>query len=178
MGKLSSIEYTRFAETLMRERCRSLADVAGEFGVSREYARQTAEKLGLTPRWFLSRRRKEIHKECIEQRKQKCLQRFKEKHKSEWTAYANAKQRCSNPKNPKWKDYGGRGIQFLFKGFREFMGYIGPKPDSKLTLDRIENNGNYEPGNVQWATRSEQSKKGKRRIITKIQKSQGYPIAS
>jgi hypothetical protein len=73
----------------------------------------------------------------------------------EYYAYHAAKDRCSNPKAKSWKDYGGRGIRFLFTSFEQFMAEIGPRPDGK-SLDRIENNGNYEPGNVRWATMSEQ----------------------
>jgi hypothetical protein len=70
--------------------------------------------------------------------------------------YIAAKARCTNPKNKDWKHYGGRGIKFLFKSFREFLAHIGPRPAGK-TLDRIKNDGHYEPGNVRWATWKEQA---------------------
>lgn len=73
----------------------------------------------------------------------------------EYKIFNSAKQRCRNEKNPKWKYYGGRGIKFLFTSFRQFMKELGPRPPG-LTVDRINNDGNYEPGNVRWATRSEQ----------------------
>jgi hypothetical protein len=74
----------------------------------------------------------------------------------EITAYTRAKQRCINPNHHKWKDYGGRGIKFLFTSFDQFYKELGPRPQGK-SLDRFPNNdGNYEPGNVRWATRSEQ----------------------
>ena len=70
--------------------------------------------------------------------------------------YCTAKQRCTNPRRNGYQHYGGRGIQFLFTSFREFMAELGPRP-AGLTLDRIDNDGHYAPGNVRWATRIEQS---------------------
>ena len=76
----------------------------------------------------------------------------------EWTAYENAKQRCTNSKRKGWKNWGGRGIEFRFKSFAEFLAEIGKRPSPKLTVDRIDNDGHYEVGNVQWATREHQIK--------------------
>lgn len=73
---------------------------------------------------------------------------------SEHLAYYNARTRCLDPKNKDYRNYGGRGILFKFKSFKEFITEIGPKPDPKLVLDRIDNQGHYEPGNVRWNTQS------------------------
>jgi hypothetical protein len=62
---------------------------------------------------------------------------------------------------PNYTNYGGRGIQFLFDSFEQFYAEIGPRP-AGLTLDRIHNDGHYEPGNVRWATRSEQNRNRRR----------------
>lgn len=76
----------------------------------------------------------------------------------EYTAYTHAKERCTNPKHRQWKDYGGRGIKFLFKDFLEFLAALGPKPSPKHVLDRINNDGNYEKRNVRWVPRSESAR--------------------
>jgi hypothetical protein len=74
----------------------------------------------------------------------------------EYTAYRNAHARCTNPKCDKFSYYGGRGIKFLFTSFEQFFTELGTKPKGR-TLDRINNNGNYEPGNVRWATKDQQN---------------------
>jgi hypothetical protein len=74
----------------------------------------------------------------------------------EYTAYRNAQARCNNPKCDKYSYYGGRGIKFLFTNFSQFLAELGQRPKGK-TLDRIDNNGNYESGNVQWATKDQQN---------------------
>jgi hypothetical protein len=75
----------------------------------------------------------------------------------EYTAFTAARSRCTNRNNRKWKDYGGRGIKFLFVSFEQFLAAVGRRPSTEYSLDRFpNNNGNYEPGNVRWATQSEQ----------------------
>lgn len=81
---------------------------------------------------------------------------FVGKKTPEWLAYNDAKQRCSNPNNPAYKDYGERGIRVEFASFEEFLADIGARPSPDLSLDRINNDGHYEAGNVRWATRSQQ----------------------
>jgi len=69
--------------------------------------------------------------------------------------------RCKNPKNKRYRRYGGRGIKVCDEwkgnnGFSNFYACVGDKPSGK-SLDRINNNGNYEPDNVRWATYKQQS---------------------
>lgn len=69
--------------------------------------------------------------------------------------YHQAKRRCTNPSYPRYDRYGGRGIEFRFGSYEEFIAELGPRPEG-MTLDRINPDGHYEPGNVRWASWSEQ----------------------
>ena len=73
----------------------------------------------------------------------------------EYRAYIDAKSRCTNPNSQRWYTHGGRGIKFLFNNFGEFFEAVGPRPEG-MTLDRIDNDGHYEAGNLRWATPSQQ----------------------
>lgn len=77
---------------------------------------------------------------------------------SELRAYSDAKRRCLNPKNKSYSNYGGRGIEFRFNSFEEWFAELGLKPTPDHSVDRIDNDGHYEPGNVRWATKTEQQK--------------------
>ncbi len=72
-------------------------------------------------------------------------------------------QRCTNPKSTSWKHYGARGISVCerWMTFENFFADMGKKPDD-LSIDRINNDGNYEPSNCRWATRSEQQRNKRR----------------
>jgi hypothetical protein len=73
------------------------------------------------------------------------------------TSFYAAKYRCTNKKRGNYKFYGGRGIKFLFTSIEQWKKELGPRPSSQHTVDRKNNDGNYEPGNVRWATRKEQA---------------------
>lgn len=78
----------------------------------------------------------------------------------EYAALRNAIHRCHNPKQKQYKDYGGRGIYVCDRwrnSFVDFINDVGPKPSPELTLDRLDNNKGYEPGNVAWRNRKEQA---------------------
>jgi len=78
----------------------------------------------------------------------------------EYRAWSAMKTRCYNKKTgDKYRIYGGRGITVCrewLHNFPAFLEHIGNRPSTGHSLDRINNNGNYEPGNVRWATRKEQ----------------------
>ena len=77
--------------------------------------------------------------------------------------------RCENPNNRNYQYYGGRGIKVCERwrnSFKDFAVDMGERPSRGHTLDRIENNGNYEPGNVRWATSGEQSKNKRNVVVT------------
>lgn len=76
----------------------------------------------------------------------------------EYICWVNMKQRCYNEKNPEYVNYGGRGIIVCdrwINSFKTFLSDIGRIPDG-LSLDRIDNNGNYEPSNCRLTTMSVQ----------------------
>lgn len=94
----------------------------------------------------------------------------------EFRAFQNAKYRCNNPKSAAWPQYGGRGIEFRFQNFEEFLAEVGCRPNSSFSIDRINNNGHYEPGNVRWATRLEQQQNRRKTKLLTI-KDQSHSIS-
>lgn len=118
-------------------------------------------------------RRKEIcrlwyakHKAAAKKTQKEYRLRYPEKartRKKRWLAlhpeykiWQGMKTRCNNKKCQIWPYYGGRGIQVLYTSWHEIIKDIGYKPGPKYSIDRINNEGNYEPGNCRWATAKEQ----------------------
>jgi hypothetical protein len=88
----------------------------------------------------------------------------------EYQCWGNMKRRCLDPKNKAFKNYGARGIRICqdwLQDFHKFLADVGPRPTAQHTLDRVRNDGHYEPGNVRWATHTEQSNNTRRnRLLT------------
>ncbi len=76
-------------------------------------------------------------------------------------AWIAMKARCLDPDHPRYFRYGGRGIkvcQRWQKSFENFKIDVGPRPSQRLTLEREDNDGDYKPNNVVWATRKQQAR--------------------
>jgi hypothetical protein len=98
------------------------------------------------------------------------------RHRSEYYAYHNMKTRCYNVRDKSYKYYGARGIKICdrwLQSFKNFLDDIGHKPGPEYSLDRKNNDGNYEPKNCRWATAKEQSRNTRRQQAHRIKKMWG-----
>jgi hypothetical protein len=90
----------------------------------------------------------------------------------EYMTWQGMKQRCLNDNHIAWAHYGGRGIDIdprWVASFETFLADVGPKSSPGLSIDRIDNDKGYWPGNVRWATAKEQ-RQNQRRSSEKISK--------
>lgn len=90
----------------------------------------------------------------------------------EYRAWVAMKNRCLNPNQARFKDYGGRGIKICRRwlgerGFQNFLDDMGPKPSPAYSMDRKKTNRNYTKSNCQWATKVQQARNARsNRIVT------------
>jgi hypothetical protein len=77
----------------------------------------------------------------------------------EYAAWTAMRERCNNPNCYNYPKYGARGIKVCerWNTYENFIADMGPRPPG-LSIERIDNDGNYEPGNCKWATKLEQSR--------------------
>lgn len=90
----------------------------------------------------------------------------------EYRAWVSMRNRCSNPHHKSFRHYGGRGIRVCEDwqaSFTQFLADVGRRPSPKHSLDRHpDNEGNYEPGNVRWATARQQANNRQRTIFVDV----------
>jgi hypothetical protein len=89
-------------------------------------------------------------------------------------AYYGMIKRCSiKSYNRDYKDYAARGVKVAdiwagYGGFEKFLAHIGPRPEKHYSLDRINPTGNYEPGNVRWATTKQQTRNKRNNWLVQV----------
>lgn len=97
----------------------------------------------------------------------------------EYHSWQSAKSRCFNPNDKHYPDYGARGIAMCVKwkdSFQAFIEDMGPRPTKAHTLDRIDNDGDYEPTNCRWATKDVQAN-NRRVTIMIVHQGQVIPLS-
>jgi hypothetical protein len=88
----------------------------------------------------------------------------------EYTSWCHMHARCYQPNNRKFKNYGERGIIVCdrWHKYENFLEDMGRKPDAKYTLGRVDNDGNYEPGNCRWETAKQQARNRRSTKLTMV----------
>ena len=91
---------------------------------------------------------------------------FSHKRNPTYQTWLDMRQRCTNPNSPPYKNYGGRGIKVCNRwlDFKSFLEDMGERPIG-LSIDRIDNNGNYEPSNCRWVNHKTQCRNYRRNVI-------------
>jgi hypothetical protein len=97
----------------------------------------------------------------------------------EYHSWSGMIQRCTNPGNPSYANYGGRGITVCerWRSFKDFLLDMGRRPKG-TSIDRIDNDGSYEPGNCRWATRTVQNSNKRRASTSRPSPSDPTPLVS
>lgn len=93
-------------------------------------------------------------------------------YSEEYEIFKNIQQRCTNPKNPHYKNYGGRGIDICERwtnNFHNFYQDMGKRPSALHSVERRENDLGYSPENCYWATKKEQSRNKRSSVFITFQ---------
>lgn len=156
LGRFTVIRFQRDADDRKAWLCRC------ECG-NEKIVRQSALLLGRTRSCGCLQ--KQVVAELRRQAKWSDENRFKVRR-----AWCGIVERCTDPACHAWHNYGGRGITLhpeWLEDFEAFYAYLGQAPTPLHTVERINNDGNYVPGNVRWATRTEQCRnKRNNRLLT------------
>jgi hypothetical protein len=94
---------------------------------------------------------------------------------TEYVIWHGMLQRCLYPASPAFEQYGGRGITVCdrWRTFENFYADVGPRPSTSHEIDRIDNDGNYEPENVRWTTKTAQARNRRNSVIVQHE---GLPV--
>ena len=151
--------------------------IAKQLDCSQDYVWQVASEIGLSKEVRIQ----QLKEKRTQERNRRAFLRKREhqfyvRYEEELRAYDQAKFRCTNPNAPGYQNWGGRGIRFLYTSKRQFIADVGRKPSYErtpggrplYTLDRENNNGNYEPGNCRWATYNQQARNRRERRQTSL----------
>jgi hypothetical protein len=87
--------------------------------------------------------------------------------RAEYEVWKSLRQRCFNPHKANFRDYGGRGIKVCerWESFSNFLADMGPPPTPAHSIDRVNNDGDYEPANCRWATIAEQCNNTRANVV-------------
>jgi hypothetical protein len=161
-GKKANPDRAKYILEVYRQ-CLTLEEAAGRLGLTRERVRQVVDQYGTgtdLKRGLIASACNAIERQIKTQLKPPvaCPTEY-EKHPL-CSCWHNMISRCENKNHPSYKDYGGRGIKVCERwrnSIQAFIEDMGPKPTPKHSIDRIENNLGYYPGNVQWSTMKQQA---------------------
>jgi hypothetical protein len=100
-------------------------------------------------------------------------------HTPEFAVWSVMKGRCRNPRNRQFPDYGARGIRVCerWDSFATFISDMGRRPSDKHSIERIDNDGDYEPGNCRWALQIEQNRNSRHNHLVDIGRDQLVPMS-
>lgn len=144
---------------------------------SKHYAENREYYAKKNRRWIEDNKQQYLSnaKQYREQNKEKVRKAYEEwaKKNPVHSVWRKMKSRCYSPKSDHYHLYGGRGIKICDRwlgpdGYKNFEVDMGPRPTLKHTIERIDTNGNYEPNNCTWATRTQQQRNRRVNVLVTI----------